>query len=129
MVLILYEAFATFRQIFTDGRSLPPDPNPSWMGYSVGHWEGETLVVDTAGFNDKSWIDTGGRPHSEALHVTERYRRRDFGHLEIQITIDDPKAYTKPWTVTEVLHLLPDTELLEYVCNENNKDLPHLVGK
>ena len=129
MVLILYEAFATFRQIFTDGRPLPKDPNPTWMGYSVGRWDGETLVVETTGFNDKSWIDTGGRPHSEALHVTERYRRRDFGHLEVQITIDDPKAYTKPWTVTEVLHLLPDTELLEYVCNENNKDLRHLVGK
>lgn len=128
-VVILFEAFATFRQIFTDGRSLPVDPNPSWMGYSVGKWDGDTLVVETAGFNDNTWIDTGGHPHSEELHVTERYRRRDFGHIDLQITINDPKAYTKPWTVSYPLALMPDTELLEYVCNENNKDIQHLVGQ
>ena len=129
MLVILYEAFHTYRQIFMDGRSLPESPNPTWMGYSVGHWDGDTLVVDTAGFNDKTWIDTSGRPHSDALHVTERFHRRDVGHMDIQVTVDDPKAYTRPFTVNEPLTLLPDTELLEYVCGENNKDLQHLVGK
>jgi hypothetical protein len=129
LIVILFEAFATFRQIFTDGRSLPTDPNPTWMGYSVGRWEGDTLVVESAGFNDSTWLDTGGHPHTDALHVTERYHRRDLGHMDLQITINDPKAYTKPWTVSYPLQLLPDTELLEYVCNENNKDIQHLVGK
>lgn len=128
-IVILYEAIRNFREIFTDGRPLPVDAQPTWMGYSVGHWDGDTLVVETIGFNDKTWIDTGGHPHSEALHVTERFTRRDFGHIALQITIDDPKAYTKPWTVSYELRLLPDTELLEYVCTENNKDLQHLVGK
>ncbi len=128
-ITFLYEAFHTFRQIFMDGRELPKDPNPTWFGYSVGHWDGDTLVVDTAGMNDKTWIDTGGHPHSEALHVTERFTRKDFGHIELQIKIDDPKAYTKPWTVTYGLTLMPDTEMLEYVCNENNVDTKHLVGK
>ncbi len=129
MIVILYEAFHIYRQIFTDGRELPKDPNPTWMGYSVARWEGDTLVVDSAGFNDKTWLDSGGRPHSEALHVTERFTRRDFGHMNLQITIDDPKAYTKPWTVSYPIALMPDTEMLEYVCNENNKDTQHLVGK
>jgi hypothetical protein len=128
-LVILYEAFATFRQIFTDGRPIPKDPQPTWMGYSVGHWDGDTLVVDVAGFNDQTWLDTGGHPHTDALHVTERFRRRDYGHMNLQITIDDPKAYTKPWTVSYELALLPDTELLEYLCTENNKDVQHLVGK
>jgi hypothetical protein len=129
LVLILYEAYTTYRQIFTDGRMLPPDPNPTWMGYSVGRWDGDTLVVETSGFNDKTWIDDSGYPHTDALRVTERYRRRDVGHLEIQVTIDDPKAYSRLCTVTEDARLLPDTELLEFVCLENEKDLPHLVGK
>jgi hypothetical protein len=129
MVVILYEAVHSFRQIFTDGRPLPKDPNPTWLGYSIGRWDGDTFVVETAGFNDKGWLDNGGHPATDALHVTERFRRRDFGHMEIQFTIDDPKAYTKPWNVTMPLALLPDTELLEYICNENNKDLEHLVGK
>jgi hypothetical protein len=129
LIVILFEAFATFRQVFTDGRGLPKDPNPTWMGYSVGKWEGDTLVVESAGFNDSTWLDTGGHPHTDALHVTERYHRRDLGHMDLQITINDPKAYTKPWTVSYPLQLLPDTELLEYVCNENNKDIQHLVGK
>jgi hypothetical protein len=129
LIVILFEAFATFRQVFTDGRGLPKDPNPTWMGYSVGKWEGDTLVVESAGFNDSTWLDTGGHPHTDALHVTERYHRRDLGHMDLQITINDPKAYTKPWTVSYPLQLLPDTELLEYVCNENNKDIRHLVGK
>ena len=129
MVVILYEAVHSFRQIFTDGRELPKDPNPTWMGYSIGHWDGDTLVVETAGFKEENWLDNGGLPATGALHVTERFHRRDFGHMDIRITIDDPKAYTKPWMVTLPLQLLPDTELLEYICNENNKDLEHLVGK
>jgi hypothetical protein len=128
-ITILYEAFRTFREIFIDGRELPVDPNPSWMGYSVGHWEGDTLVVESAGFNDKTWIDTGGHPHTDQLHVTERYHRRDFGHIDLQTTINDPGAYTKPWTVNYEIRLMPDTELLEYLCTENNKDVEHLVGK
>jgi hypothetical protein len=129
MVVILYEAWTIYRQIFTDGRGLPKDPNPTWMGYSVGNWNGDTLVVETAGLNDRSWLDMMGHPHTEALHVIERCRRSDFGRMEIQITIDDPGGYLKPWTVTESSRLLPDTELLEFICNENEKDLPHLVGR
>jgi len=129
MVMILYEAFTTFRQIFTDGRGLPKDPNPSWMGYSIGTWDGDTFVVESVGFNDSTWLDNAGHPHSESLKVTERFRRRDFGHMEIQVTIDDPVAYLRPWSVTEQATLLPDTDVLEFVCNENNKDVPHLFGK
>ncbi len=128
-IVILYEAFATFRQIFTDGRDLPKDPNPTFMGYSVGHWDGDTLVVESNGFNDVTWIDTGGHPHSDAMRVTERYHRLDFGHIDYAVTIDDPKAYTRPWTVSYRIQLMPDTELLEYLCTQNNKDLQHLVGK
>ena len=128
LVVILYEAVHSFRQIFMDGRQLPKDPNPAWMGYSIAKWEDDTLVVETMGFNDHGWLDNGGRPSTDALRVTERIRRRDFGNAEIRITIDDPKAYMKPWTVTLPLALEADTELLEYVCGENNKDIPHLVG-
>ena len=128
LVVILYEEMTHFRQIFMDGRALPKDPNPAWLGYSVGRWEGETLIVDSTGFNDKSWLDDPGHPHTAALHVIERFRRRDLGHLEVQITIDDPEAYTKSWTVTESFNLMPDTEILENIC-ENEKDVPHLVGK
>jgi hypothetical protein len=129
MVIVMYEAVHGYRQIFTDGRELPKDPNPTWMGYSVGHWDGADFVAETSGFNDHGWLDNDGRPATDALHVTERFHRTNFGHLDIVITVDDPKAYTKPWTVTEPFKLLPDTELLEYVCNENNKDIKHLVGK
>ena len=127
-IAVLYEAFTQWRQIFTDGRALPKDPNPTWFGYSVGRWDGDTLVVDTAGFNGKAWLDQVGHPTTDALHVTERFTRRSVGEIEIRITIDDPKAYTKPWTVTENVKLLVDSELLEFVCNENNKDLEHLPG-
>jgi hypothetical protein len=129
LTLILYEAFTTYRQIFTDGRTLPKDPNPTWMGYSAGRWEGDTFVVESAGFNDKTWLDNAGHPHTEALRVTERFRRRDFGHMDIEVTIDDPKAYLRPWTVTVQQRFVPDAELLEFVCTENNKDVQHLVGK
>jgi hypothetical protein len=126
LVIMLYEALTTYRQIFTDGRALPHDPNPTWMGYSVGAWEGETFVVRTSGFNDKTWIDIEGHPNTDALQVIERFRRRDFGHLDMEITIDDPKAYTRPWTVTIGATFLPDTDLLEFVCNENEKDQQHM---
>lgn len=128
MTLILYEGFTTFRQIFTDGRALPQNPEPSWLGYSVGRWDGDTFVVETIGVNDRTWLDNAGRPHTDAMRLTERYRRRDFGHLEMRLTIDDPKTYTQPWTVNEDAVLLPDTDLLEYICSEDNKDVPHLTG-
>jgi hypothetical protein len=128
-VIFLYEAFGLYRQVFLDGRGLPEDPNPTWMGYSVGKWDGNALVVETAGFNGKTWLDQAGHPTTEALHVTERFRRPDFGHLKIEVTIDDPKAYTKPWTVNEEMEFLPDTDLLEFICNENNRDLPHLLSR
>lgn len=126
-VTILYEAFNLFREIFTDGRELPKDPNPTWLGYSVGHWDGDTLVVESNGFNGKTWIDQMGHPASDALRVTERFRRKDFGHLEIEITIDDPKMYTAPWTIKESPALLADTDLLEFNCNENERDIRHMV--
>jgi hypothetical protein len=127
MAVFLYEHDNRFRQIFLDGHELPKDPNPTWWGYSVGKWDGDTLVVDTSGFNGDGFI-LPGHPHSDVLHMIERYRRRDFGHLESQFTIDDPKVYAKPWTIKENSHLVPDTELLEYVCIENEKDLKHIVG-
>lgn len=129
LTAILFESQGRYRQIFTDGRPLPKDPQPTWLGYSIGKWEGDTFVVETIGFNDQSWLDARGHPHTDALHVTERFRRPDFGHLELRATIDDPKAYSKPWTVTIPIELVPDTELLEQVCNENERDVPHLVGK
>ena len=120
-VVILYEIFYTWREILTDGRAWPTDPNPTWMGYSVGEWLDDAFVVRTTGFNGKSWLDSEGRPTTDALHVTERFRRRDFGHMDLEITIDDPKAYTAPWTINVPLVFQADTEMLEYVCNENNK--------
>jgi hypothetical protein len=131
LVIVLYEttAISTFRQIFTDGRPLPKDPQPTWLGYSVGTWEGDTFKVDTIGFNDRGWIDTEmGHPQTEALHLTERFRRPNFGHMEIGYTIDDPKAYTHPWSGSFKVHLMPDTDLLEMTC-ENAKDAAHMVGK
>ncbi len=129
VTIILYEGFTTFRQIFTDGRALPKDPQPSWLGYSVGKWDGDTFVVDTIGINERTWMDNAGRPHSDALHTIERYRRRDFGTMDVTLTIDDPKAYTRPWTVNESpSRLVVGQDLLEYVCTENNKDVEHLVG-
>lgn len=127
-MVIIYEAFTLWRQVFLDGRERVKDLNPSWLGYSLGKWEGDTLAVDTVGFNGKEWLDQLGKPSTEALHVTERFHRKDFGHMDLTITIDDPKAYTRPWTVTEPVHLLPDTELLEFICNENNRDVSHLPG-
>jgi hypothetical protein len=128
VTLVLYEIFVNYRQIHTDGRSLPTERHPAWFGYSVGRWEDETFVVETVGINDRTWLDDAGHPHSDALRITERMRRIDFGRMDIEFTFDDPKAYTKPWTVKVAFELMPDTELLEYVC-ENEKDLPHIVGK
>jgi hypothetical protein len=132
-MLILYEEFVHFRQVFTDGRGFPNEANaaertPTWFGYSIGKWEGDTFVADTIGFNDKSWLDDGGHPHSDAMHVTERFHRRDFGHMDIAITIDDPKAYTKPFTIDVAFALQPDTEFIEDIC-DNEKDQSHMVGK
>ena len=117
VTLILYEEFNNWRQILTDGRPLPKDPQPAWLGYSVGSWDGETFVVETAGFNDKSWLDAGGTPHTEALRTTERFRRTAVGQMEITFTFDDPKTFTKPWSATAKFNLLPDTELLEHHCD------------
>ena len=123
LILILYEEGTVFRQIFLDDRQTVQDPEPRWMGYSKGRWEGDTLVVDTVGFNDQSWLDRAGHPHTEALHVIERYRRRDFGHIDIEVAVDDPKAYTKPITYTQKTTLVPEEDLLEYFCSENEKDV------
>ena len=129
LMVMMYEVDNTRRQIYTDGRKLPVDPQPAWLGYSVGKWEGDTLVVDTAGFNDKSWLDAFGHPHSEALRVQERFRRPDFGHMELQVTIEDPKIFTKPVTFKVTELLLPDSDLLESFCTENEKDRPHLANR
>jgi hypothetical protein len=128
LVVIAYEEFNHFRQVFTDGRTLPVDPMETWFGYTAGKWEGDTLVAETIGFNDGSWLDNAGLPHTNALRVTERFHRRDFGHMDLQITFDDSKAYTKPWTVTLPFELYPDMELIESIC-ENEKDREHMVGK
>jgi hypothetical protein len=129
LVVLVYEAFNLWRQVFMDGRDFASDLNPTWMGYSIGKWDGDALVVESRGFNGKAWLDQLGRPSTDALHVTERFRRKDFGHMDIQVTIDDAKAYTKPWTVTYSATLLPEGELLEFICNENNRDIPHMPGR
>lgn len=129
LFLQLSERDISYRQIFTDGRPLPQDPNPAWNGYSTAKWEGDTLVVQSSGFREDEWLDRAGSPLTEAGKITERYRRPNFGQLEIQLTVNDPKAYTAPWTVTLKQHLLPDTDLLDYVCLENEKDFPHFRGK
>jgi len=129
LLVILNELNATYRQIFTDGRPLPADPNPSWNGYSTGKWEGDTLVVQTIGFRDGLWLDTASSPLTDAARITERFRRVNYGTLEVELTIDDPKAYTKPWTLHVTHILVPDTELLDYICLENERDVAHLPGQ
>jgi hypothetical protein len=130
LIVFLYEGnMHSYRQIFMDGRGHPKDMEPSWYGDSIGKWEGDTLVVDTVGFNDKFWFDSTGHPHTEKLRITERYRRPDLTHLESEITIDDPGAYTRPFTLYRQFPLLVNTELMEYWCNENNQDVSHVVGK
>ena len=125
LIVMLYEVETTFRQIFMDGRKQLTDPSPSWNGYSVGKWEGDTLVVDTVGFNDLSWLDARGHGHSEDMRVEERFRRRDYGHMDLAITITDPKTFTKPVKFNVVVELLPDTDLFEHYCAENEKDANH----
>ena len=129
LILFLHESRTIYRQIFTDGRPLPRDAQPTWMGYSIGKSEGDTLVVTTIGQNGKTWLDMRGLPGTEALRVTERFSRRNIGRIDIDVTIDDSQAYTKPWSVKLGWTLLPDAELIESICEENNKDLPHMVGK
>lgn len=118
-VLMYFEFGNHLRQIYTDGRGHPPDPMPTYMGHSIGKWEGDTLVVDTIGLTDKSWIDRAGHPHTEALHIVERIRRSDRNTLQFDFTFDDSKAYTRPWTGAKRFTLVPDGEILEYVCVDN----------
>lgn len=129
LILMLYEDSTNFRQIYADERKLPSDPQPSWLGYSVGKWEGDWFVIDTVGFNDKGVLDAMGHFHSESMRLTERLHRRDFGHLDMEITVDDSKTYTKPVTVKVSHRLLPDTDLIESFCSEGEKDLAHMPGK
>jgi hypothetical protein len=129
-IVFVYEGGAhVWRNIWMDGREQPKDPNPDYLGYSVGKWEGDTLVVDTIGFNDKTWLDAAGHGHGEKLHVTERFTRTDSNTLKLEATIDDPDYYTKPWTTVTQATWMPNAEILEYICQENNRDLKHLVGK
>lgn len=129
-LIVMLNPDLTYRQIWMDGRALEPEPNPSWMGYSVGRWEGDTLIVESYGFHAGTWLDRDGHPHTEGLRLTERYRRPDFGHLEVEVTLSDPEAYTMPWTVTVGAEFAADTEMLEWVCNEGaSRSLAHWVGK
>jgi len=125
LIVMLYEVETTFRQIYLDGRAFPVDPSPAWQGYSVGRWEGDTLVVNTMGFNDRGWLDARGTGHSTELRVEERFHRRDYGHMDLKITITDPKTFTQPIKFSVVEELLPDTDLLEHYCVENEKDADH----
>jgi hypothetical protein len=126
---ILFEGnIHSYRQIFMDGREHPKDLNPTWYGHSVGRWEGDTLVIDTVGFNDKFWFDFRGHPHTEQLHTIERYTRKDFETMVNEITIDDPGAYSRPFKVTFNARIMPEGEILEYICQENNRDLSHILG-
>ena len=130
LIVFLYEGnIHSYRQVFMDGRSHPKDADPTWYGDSIGKWDGDTLVVDSIGFNDKFWFDFAGHPHTERLHVIERYRRPDLGQLNFEVQIDDPGAYTKPFTLVGHSTLMTGTEILEYICNENNQDVSHIVGK
>jgi len=127
--VFLYESRTIYRQVFLDGRPLPKNAQPTWMGYSVGKWDGDTLVVETIGQNGKTWLDMRGLPGTESLRVIERYSRPNTGVMNIDVTIDDPKAYTKPWNVRLTWRLVPDTDLIESICEENNRDPAHMVGK
>jgi hypothetical protein len=130
VIVILYEAQAGVRQIFTDGRPLPRnDPQPWWYGYSIGKWDGDTLVVETTGFRDDVWLDINGSPLTNTGKLTERFRRVNYGSLEIEVTVEDPKVYTKPFTVKVNQRIMPNTELIEFICTENDRSGPHMVGK
>jgi hypothetical protein len=125
-IVVLLETGDPARQIYTDGRPLPEGPMPSWMGYSVGKWDGDTLVVETTGFNERSWLDGLDHPRSTSMRITERYHRRDFGHMDLEIAFDDPKYYTRPFGLKTELNLIPDSDVIEYVCGENEKDQAHI---
>jgi hypothetical protein len=129
LLVFLHDSRTIFRQIFTDGRPLPKNAQPTWQGYSVGHWEGDTMVVETIGQNGKTWLDMRGLPGTEDLRVVERFTRPTIGRMQVKVTIDDKKAYTKPWDVNMAWTLIPDTDLIESICEENSKDKPHMVGK
>ena len=131
VMIFLHESRTIYRQVFTDGRQLPklPEAQPTWMGYSVGKWEGDTFVAETVGQNGRTWLDMRGLPGTEALRVIERYTRPTMGRIYIDVTIDDPMAYTRPWNVRLSWDLQPDIELIESICEENNRDVPHMVGK
>ena len=129
LFVILSERDVTFRQIFLDGRALPEDPTPTPNGYSIGRWDGDTLVVQSVGFRDGTWLDRNGSPMSESAKMTERFRRVNYGRVDVELTIDDPKAYTRPFTVTLQQRLVLDTELMDYHCNDNEKDAARMVGK
>jgi hypothetical protein len=129
LFVILSERDVTYRQIFMDGRPLPTDPTPTPNGYSIGAWDGDALVVTSHGFRDGTWLDRNGSPMSDAARVTERFRRINYGRLEVDVTVDDPKVYTRPWTVTLTQQIVLDTELLDYFCTDNEKDASHMVGK
>jgi len=126
LLVVLNEMNAGYRQVFTDARPLPEDPTPSWQGYSSGKWSGDTLVIDTIGLRDDTWIDWVGSVVTQAAKVREQIRRPDFGHLEIQVTVDDPRAYTKPWTVTLKERIVVDVELIDEICAENEQSLKHM---
>ena len=128
-LLVMFSEGQLPRQIFLDGRSHPSDPNPTWLGHSVGRWEGDTLVVDSIGFNDKTWLDLNGHPHTEMLHLVEWYRRPDLGHLELELRVEDSGALKKPWIIKRTYNLDPKEDVMEAVCMENEKDAQHLFGK
>lgn len=129
LVMLFEDDVPSHRTVYLDGRKHPKDPNPNWMGHSIGRWEGDTLVIDTIGFNDKSWLTIQGHPHTEAMHVTERISRPDLGHLNIEFTIEDKETFRTPWVIKRVADLNTKDEVGEYVCAEGEKDAPHLVGK
>ncbi len=126
LIVLVYEAFNLWRQVHMDGRQLDEDATPTWLGYSTGHWEGDTLVIETKGFNGKAWLDLQGNPGSDALHVTERFHRTSMGTMDLDVTVEDPKMYTRPFVAHEKLRWLPNTELMEFICLENEKDLKHM---
>jgi len=126
LLVVLYDGINPQRMIYMDGRKHVSDPLPTWMGYSVGTWEGDTLVVDSRGFNDRTWLDAFGHPRTESMHIVERIRRRDFGHIEVQMTFDDPAAYTKPFSIRFTQTLRPNMDIIEGVCAENERDRAHI---
>jgi hypothetical protein len=129
LIEISDDDYPGFHQIYLDGRKIPKDLNPAWYGHSFGHWDGDTLVVDRTGFDNRVWLDQDLHPHTDKLHVVERYRRPDAAHMDIEITVDDPGILAKPWTLKRRADLAPTEEIYEFICNENNKDLPHMFGK